>query len=49
MTKNINKSAQITEGVRKSFKTTDCKMANHTCYGYDTMPNGDLMMLSFQL
>ena len=32
----------ITEGLRKSFHSTDCKMANRRCYGYDISPNGDL-------
>lgn len=38
----INKSTKITEGVRKSFQTTDCKMANRTCYGYKTTADGDI-------
>jgi len=38
----IDKSNVITEGLRKSFQSTDCKMANRRCYGYDISPNGDL-------
>lgn len=37
----INKSSQITEGLRKSFQSTDCKMANRICYGY-TSVDGEL-------
>ena len=32
----------ITEGLRKSFRSTDCKMANRRCYGYNISLNGDL-------
>ncbi len=42
MTSYIDKSERITEGVRKTFQSTDCKMANRRCYGYDVSPNGDL-------
>jgi hypothetical protein len=42
MTNYIDKSNVITEGLRKSFQSTGCKMANHRCYGYDISPNGDL-------
>lgn len=38
----IEKSNVITEGLRKSFQSTDCKMANRRCYGYDSLPNGTL-------
>ncbi len=38
----IDKANVITEGLRKSFQGTDCKMANRRCYGYDILPNGDL-------
>lgn len=38
----INKSTQIAEGLRKSFQTTDCKLANHICYGYTTIADGEL-------
>lgn len=38
----VNKSEQITEGLRNSFQTTDCKMANRVCYGYDVQPDGEL-------
>jgi hypothetical protein len=40
----IDKSKRITEGVRKSFQSADCKMANRSCYGYDTMPDGELIV-----
>lgn len=36
-----NKSERITEGLRRSFENPDCKMANRTCYGYDTLSNGE--------
>lgn len=42
MTNYIDKSDQITEGLRKSFQRGDCKLANRTCYGYDTISNGEL-------
>ncbi len=42
MTNYIDKSNVITEGLRKTFQSTDCKMANRRCYGYDSLPNGDL-------
>lgn len=42
MTNYIDKSNGITEGLRKTFQSTDCKMANRRCYGYDVSPNGDL-------
>ncbi|PYG88772.1 recombinase [Ruminiclostridium sufflavum DSM 19573] len=44
MTTYIDKSNGITEGLRKSFQSTDCKMANRQCYGYDISPNGDLVV-----
>lgn len=40
--KYIDKSHVITEGLRKSFQSTDCKMANRRCYGYDISLSGDL-------
>lgn len=36
------KSELITEGLRKSFCNTDCKMANRICYGYTTAADGEL-------
>ncbi|WP_242834988.1 recombinase family protein [Ruminiclostridium cellobioparum] len=42
MTNYINKSNVITEGLRKTFQSTDCKMANRRCYSYDILPNGNL-------
>lgn len=38
----IDKSTQITEGIRKSFQSTDCKMANRICYGYTIAADGEL-------
>lgn len=38
----LEKSNQITVSLRKSFQTTDCKMANRTCYGYKTTADGEL-------
>ncbi len=37
-----SKSEIISEGLRQSFRNTNCKMANRRCYGYDISPNGDL-------
>lgn len=42
--KITTKSEQITEGLRKSFQTADCKMANRTCYGYAVAPDGELVI-----
>ena len=42
MTSYRDKSNEITEGLRKSFQSADCKIANRTCYAYDTSPNGEL-------
>ncbi len=39
-----NKSERIAEGLRRSFENPDCKMANRTCYGYDTLSNGALVI-----
>ena len=36
------KSERITEGLRKSFQTTDRKMGNRICYGYDIQSDGQL-------
>ena len=38
----INKRNRITEGLRKSFRNADCKMANRICYGYTTAADGEL-------
>ncbi|MEG1814247.1 MAG: hypothetical protein RR337_13270, partial [Clostridia bacterium] len=38
------KSEIITEGLRKSFQSVGCKMANRICYGYDTTSNGELII-----
>ncbi len=40
----IDKSTQITEGLRKSFHSVDCKMANRICYGYTTSADGELVI-----
>mgnify|MGYP000847772715 CR=1 FL=1 len=42
--KITTKSEQITEGLRKSFQTTDCKMANRVCYGYNVWSDGELVI-----
>ena len=34
----------MTEGIRKSFQNINCKMANRSCYGYDTTPSGGLIL-----
>lgn len=39
-----NKSTKITEGLRKSFKDTDCKMANRICYSYTVDQDGELIV-----
>jgi len=39
-----SKSEMITEGLRKSFHSTDCKMANRRCYGYDMTLGGKLVI-----
>ena len=44
MFKTINKSKEITEGLRKSFHEIECKMANRVCYGYNVQPNGELVI-----
>lgn len=35
------KSEQIAKGLRSSFQTTDCKMANHICCGYEVQSDGE--------
>ena len=44
MLETINKSKKITEGLRKSFQSTECKMANRVCYGYNTQSDGELVI-----
>lgn len=44
MTSNFTKSEKIIEGLRKSFQTTDCKMANRVSYGYDVRSDGELVI-----
>ncbi|MEG0692815.1 MAG: recombinase family protein [Oscillospiraceae bacterium] len=39
---SFEQSEKITEGIRKSFQTTDCKMANRICYGYIIAADGEL-------
>jgi hypothetical protein len=34
----------ITEGLRKSFHSADCKMANRVCYNYTTATDGELVI-----
>jgi hypothetical protein len=38
------KSEKITNGLRKSFQSTECKMANRVCYGYNAQPDGELVI-----
>ena len=42
MTNSLNKSEQITQGLRRSFRSAGCKMANRICYGYTAAANGEL-------
>lgn len=44
MTNTFTKSANITEGLRKSFQSMDCKMANRPCYGYAMDADGELVI-----
>lgn len=44
MLKTITQSEKITEGLRKSFQSTECKMANRVCYGYNTQLDGELVI-----
>lgn len=34
----------IIDGLSKSFRSPDCKMANRFCYGYDMTPGGKLVI-----
>lgn len=38
----FEQSDKITKGLRKSFQSADSKVANRACYGYITLPNGEL-------
>lgn len=40
----FKQSEKITEGIRKSFQSTDSKMANRVCYGYATQTDGELVI-----
>ncbi|HVI39286.1 MAG TPA: recombinase family protein [Anaerovoracaceae bacterium] len=40
----MNKSNQITEELRKSFQSTECKIANRVCYGYNAQADGELVI-----
>ena len=42
MKTNLSQSEKITDGLRRSFKSGDCKMANRVCYGYTVMNDGKL-------
>ena len=42
MTSYIDKSERITKGVRNSFQSADCKMANRSCFGYNTTSSDGL-------
>ena len=44
MFKTIDKSKEITEGLRESFHETECKMANRVCYGYNAQADGGLVI-----
>lgn len=44
MSNYFEKSNQIIEGLHKSFESADCKMANRVCYGYNALPNGELVI-----
>lgn len=39
-----NKSEMISKRLRRSFRSTDCKVANCRCYGYDTTPGCKLVI-----
>lgn len=41
---HTDKNTQIVEGIRKSFHSADCKMANRICYGYTTAADGELVI-----
>ena len=40
----IQKSESIRAGLRKGFQDGTSKMAQRSCYGYDTGPNGELVI-----
>lgn len=42
MKSNLSQSEKITDGLRRSFKSGDCKMANRACYGYTVVNDGEL-------
>lgn len=42
--KITTKRERITEGLRKSFQSMDCKMANRPCYGYAVDADGELVI-----
>lgn len=44
--KDIEKSKSIRTGLRKGFQDGTSKMAQRKCYGYDTGPDGDLVINS---
>ena len=41
---SIQKSEAIKKGLRKGFQDGSSKMAKRKCYGYDTGPDGDLVI-----
>ena len=42
--RNIEKSKSIRDGLQKGFREGTSKMAQRRCYGYDTGPNGELVI-----
>ena len=42
--RNIEKSKSIRDGLQKGFWEGTSKMAQRRCYGYDTGPNGELVI-----
>ena len=44
--KDIEKSKSIRAGLQKGFRDGTSKMAQRRCYGYDTDPNGELVIKS---
>lgn len=42
--KNIEKSKSVRAGLRRGFQDGTSKMAQRRCYGYDTGPDGELVI-----
>lgn len=47
--KDIEKSKSIRDGLQKGFRDGVSKMAQRRCYGYDTGPDGELVIKSDRL